>query len=35
MATTIKPQRPEDAELSRKQIELGELQSRLLARDGE
>lgn len=29
MATTINPQRPEDAELSRKQNELGELQSRL------
>jgi len=29
MATTINLQRPEDAELSRKQIELGELQSRL------
>jgi len=29
MATTTKPQRPEDAELSRKQSELGELQSRL------
>jgi chromosome segregation ATPase len=29
MATTINPQRPEDAELSRKQSELGELQSRL------
>jgi ABC-type phosphate transport system auxiliary subunit len=29
MATTTKPQRPEDAELSKKQSELGELQSRL------
>ena len=29
MATTINPQRPEDAELSRKQSEFGELQSRL------
>jgi hypothetical protein len=29
MATTINPQRPEDAELSKKQSELGELQSRL------
>jgi hypothetical protein len=29
MDTTIKPQRPEDAELSKKQSELGELQSRL------
>ena len=29
MATTINLQRPEDAELSRKQIELGELQSRI------